>query len=63
MRSDSRRSPTRSPAPPSDVVRVIIAALVAMVISIVVGPKFIEFLRRRELGQFIRADGAAGHRP
>ncbi len=42
-------------------VRVIIAALVAMVISIVVGPKFIEFLRRRELGQFIRAEGPAGH--
>jgi phospho-N-acetylmuramoyl-pentapeptide-transferase len=32
-----------------------------MVISIVVGPKFIEFLRRRELGQFIREEGPAGH--
>ena len=34
--------------------RVIIAAIVAMVISIVVGPKFIELLRRKELGQQIR---------
>ena len=32
-----------------------------MVISIVIGPKFIEFLRRNELGQPIRAEGPAGH--
>jgi phospho-N-acetylmuramoyl-pentapeptide-transferase len=37
------------------------AVIVAMVISIVIGPKFIEFLRRRELGQFIREEGPAGH--
>jgi phospho-N-acetylmuramoyl-pentapeptide-transferase len=43
------------------VVRVIIATIVAMVVSIVVGPKFIEFLRRRELGQHIREEGPAGH--
>jgi phospho-N-acetylmuramoyl-pentapeptide-transferase len=43
------------------VVRVLVAAIVAMVISIVIGPKFIEFLRRREVGQFIRAEGPAGH--
>ncbi len=32
-----------------------------MVISIVIGPKFIEFLRRRGLGQFVREEGPAGH--
>ena len=32
-----------------------------MVISVVIGPKFIEFLRRNELGQPIREDGPAGH--
>jgi phospho-N-acetylmuramoyl-pentapeptide-transferase len=42
-------------------VRVLIAGLIAMVISIVIGPKFIEFLRRRDLGQPIREEGPAGH--
>jgi phospho-N-acetylmuramoyl-pentapeptide-transferase len=42
-------------------VRVLIAGLIAMVISIVIGPKFIEFLKRRELGQPIREEGPAGH--
>ncbi len=42
-------------------VRVLIAGLIAMVISIVIGPKFIEFLRRNELGQPIREEGPAGH--
>ena len=42
-------------------VRVLIAGLIAMVISIVIGPKFIEFLRRNELGQPIRAEGPVGH--
>jgi phospho-N-acetylmuramoyl-pentapeptide-transferase len=32
-----------------------------MVVSIVVGPKFIEFLRRNEFGQQIREEGPAGH--
>jgi phospho-N-acetylmuramoyl-pentapeptide-transferase len=41
--------------------RVLIAGVVAMVISIIAGPKFIELLRRRELGQYIRAEGPAGH--
>jgi phospho-N-acetylmuramoyl-pentapeptide-transferase len=41
--------------------RVIVAAIVAMVISIVVGPKLIEFLRRRELGQHIREEGPQQH--
>src|SRR5918995_2411185 len=42
-------------------VRVLVAAVVAMVLSIVVGPKFIEFLRRRELGQHIREEGPQAH--
>ncbi len=42
-------------------VRVLIAGLIAMVISIVIGPKFIEFLRRNEIGQQIREEGPAGH--
>jgi len=32
-----------------------------MVVSIVVGPKFIEFLRRNEFGQHIREEGPPGH--
>jgi len=36
--------------------------MVAMVISIVAGPKFIDFLRRNELGQFIREEGPEGHK-
>jgi phospho-N-acetylmuramoyl-pentapeptide-transferase len=39
------------------VARVLIATIVAMVISILIGPRFIEFLRRRGLGQQIRAEG------
>jgi phospho-N-acetylmuramoyl-pentapeptide-transferase len=42
-------------------VRVLICGLIAMVIAIVIGPKFIEFLRRNELGQPIREDGPPGH--
>ena len=33
-----------------------------MIVSIVVGPKFIAFLRRNEFGQYIREEGPAGHR-
>lgn len=33
-----------------------------MVVSIVIGPKFIEFLRRKELGQQIREEGPEAHR-
>jgi phospho-N-acetylmuramoyl-pentapeptide-transferase len=43
------------------VTRVLLAGIVAMVVSIVIGPKFIEFLRRRELGQFIRDDVPERH--
>ena len=38
-------------------IRVLAAGVVAMVVSILVGPKFIEFLRRNEIGQHIREEG------
>ena len=41
--------------------RVLIAGIVAGVLSIVAGPRFIAFLRRKELGQQIRAEGPAAH--
>ena len=41
--------------------RVLVAGLVAGVISIVAGPRFIAFLRRKELGQHIREEGPARH--
>jgi phospho-N-acetylmuramoyl-pentapeptide-transferase len=41
--------------------RVLLAGLLAMIISIVAGPKFIDFLRRHEFGQMIREEGPAGH--
>jgi phospho-N-acetylmuramoyl-pentapeptide-transferase len=43
------------------VVRVLIAGILAMVLSIGLGPKFIEFLRRKEYGQQIREDGPQHH--
>ena len=65
---DRPRARRRGPddgAPPrwSDV---LIAGIVALVISIVAGPRFIDFLRRREYGQQIREEGPrprrqAGH--
>ena len=42
-------------------VQVLLAGLISMVISIVAGPKFIEFLRRNEFGQHIREEGPQGH--
>ena len=42
--------------------RVLAAGLLAMLISIVAGPKFIDFLRRNEMGQHIREEGPEGHR-
>ncbi len=42
-------------------VEVLLAGIVAMVISIAAGPKFIEFLRRNELGQHIREEGPERH--
>jgi phospho-N-acetylmuramoyl-pentapeptide-transferase len=44
------------------VIRVLVAGVIAMVVSIVVGPKFIEFLRRNEFGQHIREEGPESHR-
>ena len=41
--------------------RVLIAALVALIVSILAGPRFIEFLRRNEFGQHIREDGPEHH--
>jgi phospho-N-acetylmuramoyl-pentapeptide-transferase len=41
--------------------RVLIAGIVAGVISIVAGPRFIAFLRRKELGQQIREEGPERH--
>jgi len=41
--------------------RVLIAALIALIVSIVVGPRFIAFLRRNEFGQHIREDGPEHH--
>ena len=42
-------------------VQVLLAGVLAMVISIVAGPKFIDFLRRNEFGQQIREEGPQGH--
>jgi phospho-N-acetylmuramoyl-pentapeptide-transferase len=42
-------------------VGVLIAGLMAMVAAVVIGPKFIELLRARNLGQQIRAEGPAAH--
>ena len=41
--------------------RVLVAALVALIVSIAIGPRFIEFLRRNEFGQHIREDGPEHH--
>jgi phospho-N-acetylmuramoyl-pentapeptide-transferase len=43
------------------VIRVLIAAGVALVVSIVIGPRFIDFLRRNEFGQHIREEGPQHH--
>ena len=40
---------------------VISAAIVAMLLSILLGPRFIAYLRSKELGQFIREEGPQGH--
>jgi phospho-N-acetylmuramoyl-pentapeptide-transferase len=41
--------------------KVLLSGIISMVIAIAAGPKFIEFLRRNELGQHIREEGPAGH--
>jgi phospho-N-acetylmuramoyl-pentapeptide-transferase len=42
-------------------IRVVIAAAIALAISIGIGPRFIDFLRRHEFGQHIREDGPRHH--
>jgi phospho-N-acetylmuramoyl-pentapeptide-transferase len=42
-------------------VPVLIAGLIAMVVAVVIGPRFIDVLRTRDLGQQIRAEGPATH--
>jgi phospho-N-acetylmuramoyl-pentapeptide-transferase len=42
-------------------VRVLIAGLAAMLLSILAGPRFIAFLRRKEYGQTIREEGPEHH--
>jgi phospho-N-acetylmuramoyl-pentapeptide-transferase len=42
-------------------VEVLLAGVLAMVISILCGPKFIDFLRKNEFGQQIREEGPKGH--
>jgi phospho-N-acetylmuramoyl-pentapeptide-transferase len=44
------------------VIRVLVAGVVAMVVSILVGPRFIAFLRNNEFGQEIREEGPESHR-
>jgi phospho-N-acetylmuramoyl-pentapeptide-transferase len=41
--------------------RVLLAGLIGMVVTIVIGPRFISFLRRKEYGQQIRAEMPAHH--
>ena len=41
--------------------RVLLAGVIALLISIFVGPKFVEFLRRNEFGQHIREEGPEHH--
>jgi len=44
------------------VIRVLAAGVLAMVLSLVIGPRFIAFLRRNEFGQHIREEGPEAHR-
>src|SRR5271156_2842378 len=41
--------------------RILIGGTASLLICIFLSPKFIEFLRKREFGQQIRADGPEGH--
>ena len=42
--------------------RIITAAVASMLLSLLVGSRFIGWLRRNEIGQFIREEGPEGHR-
>jgi phospho-N-acetylmuramoyl-pentapeptide-transferase len=44
------------------VIRVLAAGVIAMVLALIIGPRFIEFLRRNEFGQQIREEGPEAHR-
>jgi len=46
---------------PVDRGEILIAGMAAMLITIFLGPRFIEFLRAQEFGQNIREDGPEGH--
>src|SRR5919204_6541889 len=41
--------------------RILIAGMASLFICVFLGPKFIEYLRRREFGQHIREEGPEGH--
>jgi phospho-N-acetylmuramoyl-pentapeptide-transferase len=43
------------------VIRVLVAAVVAMVLSIIIGPRFVAFLRSNEFGQHIREELPEAH--
>src|SRR4029079_5225911 len=43
------------------VIRVLIAGVIALVLSTLLGPRFIAFLRRNEFGQHIREEGPERH--
>jgi len=42
-------------------VRVLVAGIIALIVSIVIGPRFIRFLREREYGQHIREEMPSRH--
>jgi phospho-N-acetylmuramoyl-pentapeptide-transferase len=42
-------------------IRVLAAGVLAMVVSLIIGPRFIAFLRRNEFGQHIREEGPEAH--
>src|SRR5665647_446777 len=57
-RRGRRRRPRRGGG---TVTRVLIAGLIALIVSILVGPRFIAFLRANEFGQHIREEGPQHH--
>ena len=57
----ARRHPRADRETRTGMVRVLVAGLVAMVIAVVVGPTFIDWLRRQSIGQQIREEMPAGH--
>lgn len=42
-------------------IRSVLAVIIAFVLSLVLGSKFINYLKNRQLGQVVRADGPASH--